>query len=196
MQNLKYSVPKKIVLIGASTGGPGEIQKILSSLNNLNNTTIIIAQHMAKGFLPSFTKNMQYTNSSLSISLAQDDTELSNEHIHVCNGITKLVKNNSKYFFVHKNSQQNEYNPDINSIFNSIVPFSDDFSILSIIMTGIGDDGVDGCKKLSEKNARCVTQTSESAVVDGMPSRAREKIANIEITDTQGIINIVKEFCE
>ncbi len=196
MYNFNNSVSKRLLLIGASTGGPGEIQKIISSIRHLNDTTIIIAQHMAKGFLPSYAKNLQENNRALNISLIEDKSELLINHVHICNGITELIKSNSKYFFISKNSENNEYNPDINSIFNSIVPYADDFSILCIIMTGIGNDGIDACKRLNEKNARCVTQTHESAVVDGMPSRARESIKNIKITDTNGIIRIVKEFCE
>jgi len=68
---LSFSVPKKVVLIGASTGGPGQIQKIIDSLPILSNTSIVIAQHMVDGFINSFTKRLQ-VNSDNSVKLIQN----------------------------------------------------------------------------------------------------------------------------
>ena len=59
MQNLKSAIPKRIVLIGASTGGPGQIQKIVTSLPVLNNCSVVIAQHMVNGFFESFSSILQ-----------------------------------------------------------------------------------------------------------------------------------------
>ncbi|WP_275935659.1 chemotaxis protein CheB, partial [Campylobacter concisus] len=38
---------QKLVLIGASTGGPGHIKKLLKDIN-LNGAMVVIAQHMNK----------------------------------------------------------------------------------------------------------------------------------------------------
>ncbi|MDD2449035.1 MAG: chemotaxis protein CheB, partial [Sulfurimonas sp.] len=56
--NMSYRVPKKIVLIAASTGGPGQIEKIIKALPKLNDTSIVIAQHMVVGFMDSFAKRL------------------------------------------------------------------------------------------------------------------------------------------
>ena len=50
---------EKVILIGASTGGPGQIEKIISNLPILKSTSIIIAQHMVEGFLDSLTSRLQ-----------------------------------------------------------------------------------------------------------------------------------------
>jgi len=67
--------------------------------------------------------------------------------------------------------------------------------VLSAILTGIGDDGVDGCKQLSIHDVRCLTETTQSAIVDGMPSRARERIERIEALEMEAIIETIREFC-
>ncbi len=54
---LNTFIPGKIILIGASTGGPGQIEKIIRSLEVLHDTTIIIAQHMSLEFIPSLQKD-------------------------------------------------------------------------------------------------------------------------------------------
>jgi len=195
MQNLKHLEPKKIVLIGASTGGPGQIQKIVNSLGKLQDTTVIIAQHMVDGFLDSFTSRVQ-NSSCNNVSLVKDNQACQKANIYICEGETKLFKSNLNLLFTQKKSSLNTYNPNINILFNSFVPFCKDIEILSVILTGIGDDGVEACKNLSINGARCITESEDSAIVDGMPNRARAIVPNIEVYDMEKIIKIISEFCE
>ena len=192
MNNL---VPKKIVLIGASTGGPGQIEKIVNALPSLHNTTILIAQHMALGFMSSFAKRLQDNNIN-SISVIQNNDYLENAKIYVCCGITSIRKNGSGYIFSQEKSPMHAFNPDINTLFHSFTPYSEDFDILSVILTGIGHDGVDACKTLSKNGSICITENENSAIVDGMPSRARKEVDNIKVLDILQIVDSVKEFCK
>ena len=191
--NLKHSIPKKLVLIGASTGGPGQIQKIVNALPLLHSTSIVIAQHMAVGFMPSFAKRLQ-ENHVNSISVAQDKEYLENGKIYVCCGITILSKNTSGYIFSQKKSPLNAFNPDINVLFHSFIPYIKDFDVLSIILTGIGHDGVDACKVLGQNGSLCITESENSAIVDGMPSRARKEVKDIQVLDINQIVDSIKEF--
>ena len=65
-----------------------------------------------------------------------------------------------------------------------------------MILTGIGDDGVSACKELSLNGASCITESQKSAIVDGMPSRARLFVPNIEVEDINTIVKTISEFCE
>jgi len=191
---LKSSIPKKIVLIGASTGGPGQIKKIIKALPNLHNTSIIVAQHMVEGFLDSFRNNLQDITHN-KILLANNKNQFKNATIYICEGETQLKQNASQLSFSQKVSQINSYNPNINLLFNSFIPLSKDIEILCIILTGIGDDGVDACRSLSTNGARCITESANSAIVDGMPSRARLLVSDIEIHAIDEIVNIINGFC-
>ncbi len=171
-----------------------QIQKIISSLPALNSTTIIIAQHMARGFIASFIKRLQ-EHSINPVKKAENTEILKSGHIYICIGHTQVVKKEKQYRVIQSPSPEHTYNPDINLIFKSFVPFVDDFNLLSVILTGIGEDGVQGCRLLSEGKARCITETSDSAVVDGMPSRARERVPNIEVLDMDAINRVIQEFC-
>ena len=188
------NMPKKIVLIGASTGGPGQIEKIISSLDVLDDTSIIIAQHMVRGFLESFVKRLQ-ENSKNNIYFVQNSMELLASNIYVCSGYTKLYEESNNLMFAISKSPENSYNPDINIIFNSYLPYAKNFTTLCVILTGIGEDGVEGCKNLSISGSRCMTESSTSAIVDGMPSSARKNISNIEVLEMEDIIINIKEFC-
>lgn len=192
--NLKHSIPRKIVLIGASTGGPGQIEKIVNALPVLHSTSIVIAQHMAVGFMQSFAKRLQ-ENHVNNISVARDKEYLENAKIYVCCGATAISKDSSGYIFSQKESPVNAFNPDINTLFNSFIPYSEDFDILSVILTGIGNDGVEACKALGQNGSSCITESESSAIVDGMPSRARKEVKDIKVLDIAQIVDSIKEFC-
>ncbi|MCK9473515.1 chemotaxis protein CheB [Sulfurimonas sp.] len=191
---MSATVPKKIVIIGASTGGPGQIEKIIRSLPILNNTTVIIAQHMSLEFIPSFAKRLQSLSTN-SIIMAKDNDAIESTKIYLCHGSTSVSMDKDRLLFSIEPSQNHKYNPDINTIFNSLAYYTKNIEILGVILTGIGDDGVEGCKQLSLRGAKTITQDSQSAIVDGMPSRARKEIEGIEIGDTLYIKNKIVEFC-
>ena len=187
-------LPKKLVLIGASTGGPGQIEKIVSSLALLHESAVVIAQHMSMDFIPSFTKRLK-EHSTNNIRMISDNMPLEAGEIYLCHGITSLKKDAYGLKFQVESSLQYKYNPDINAIFHAFVPFTKEMEILGVILTGIGDDGVEGCKQLSLNGARTITQNEKSAIVDGMPSRARKEICNIEVADTETIKEKIRSFC-
>lgn len=191
---MKHSALKKIVLIGASTGGPGQIEKIIRSLELLDNTTVIIAQHMAIDFIPSFVKRLQ-EHSINPIEMAMNKSLIKPANIYFCHGMTTIKKDSYGLNFSVESSQEYKYNPDINTVFNSFVQFAKDIDIFAVILTGIGDDGVEGCKQLAMAGARAITQNEESAIVDGMPSRARKEVPNIEISNIETIREKIKGFC-
>lgn len=188
---MKHSVPKKIVLIGASTGGPGQIQKIINSLPKLKDTTIVIAQHMIDGFMDSFANRFQNIK-HLRVSVVKDNQAFESNNIYICEGETQLINDS----FSKKEISLNSYNPNINILFNSFTLLAKDTKILCAILTGIGDDGVEGCKNLSFNGALCITESKKSAIVDGMPSRARLLVPNIKVHEIDKIVQIISEFCE
>ena len=192
MQHLEL---KRIVLIGASTGGPGQIQKIIKSLPVLQNTSLVIAQHMASGFMHSFSKTLQKISQNR-VSIASNEEIMQSRKIYICEDDIRIKEEKNEIFFVKKPMQNHSYNPDINTLFESFVPVCHRLHVMSVLLTGIGEDGVIGCKKLGVEGSRCLTETKESAIIDGMPSRAREFVPNIEIYPIENIVKIISEFCE
>ncbi|MCJ7821346.1 MAG: response regulator, partial [Bacteroidales bacterium] len=70
---LPGSVPqKKIIVIGASTGGPRAVSEVLSGLLRDISTAIIIVQHMNQEFIPSIVERLNY-GCSLNISIAKNN---------------------------------------------------------------------------------------------------------------------------
>lgn len=172
---------KKILLIGASTGGPSQIKEILASIKTLS-YTVIIAQHMGEDVLPFFIKDLQ---ESLSIKVVSTPlrTDFSEPSIIICSHTSRLEKKSSTYEMVN-NSIGQSYTPDINILFHSFVKFAHEFDLRVLIMTGIGSDGVEGAKVLKSKGAKIFAQNESSSPVYGMPKVAIES----------GIVDEIKSF--
>jgi len=190
LQHLKL---KKIVLVGASTGGPGQIKKIIQSLPILKNSSVIIAQHMADGFLESFVLELQKFTPN-HILLIEDNTLFEEGKVYLCKHNTTLNIQSLK--FKVKKLDDDSFNPNIDVLFLSMLEIMPRVEILCSILTGIGDDGVKSCKVLKNNGARCMTESKESAIIDGMPNRARELVPNIEVYDMKRVIDEISEFCK
>ena len=67
---------------------------------------------------------------------------------------------------------------------------------LCVILTGIGSDGVDGCNNISLNGGICLTESKKSAIVDGMPERARQTIDGIKVLDMDQIVDFIKEYVD
>ena len=150
---------------------------------------------MADGFIQSFISRLQ-KESHNPICLAQNMQSLEVGSIYVCEKSTALFINKALLQFDVHEGPSHSFNPDINLLFNSFVPLCTGIEILSVILTGIGDDGVQACTSLNEQGARCITETSKSAIIDGMPSRARELVPNVEAYDMETIVKKISEFCQ
>ena len=67
---------------------------------------------------------------------------------------------------------------------------------ISIILTGMGSDGAQGCLKIKKLGGYTITQNEESCVVYGMPKAAYEAGASMEVLPLEQIGKRIKELCE
>jgi len=172
---------KKILLLGASTGGPAQIKELLHSIKSLS-CTVIVIQHMREEVLPFFIKDLQ---ESLKIKVESTPlvTDFSTPSIIVCRE-TSVIRKKSIMYEISADSKDQQYTPDINKFFHSFTPYVQEFDTNVLIMTGIGNDGVSGAKALKEKGAKVYAQDEKSSPVYGMPKAAFES----------GIVDQVKTF--
>ena len=184
---------KKLILIGASTGGPAHIEKILCALDDLHETAIVIAQHMGADFLPSFVKRLG-EKSKQNILLAQDDTFIACNTIYITSNNCAFVATSQGLKFHVSKAENAHFNPDINHLFFSALPLIGRYKLLPILLTGIGDDGVNGCSALAEKGVQCIAESEKSAIVYGIPARAKERVQAVQIKDLNEIISLIHTF--
>lgn len=190
---MKSLEPNKLILIGASTGGPAHIEKIAAALPENYGAAIVVAQHMGSEFIPSFAGRLN-ERSKLEISQAHDGDTLRCGALYIVSEHAEIIQSGERLAFYIRPNPHAHFNPDINTLFLSAAHLVGRCEIVAFILTGIGDDGVDGCIRLEQEGARCIAESEKTAVVYGMPARAKERGANIHAKDLHEIIEIIKQF--
>lgn len=199
MPSLNHSPPRKqtqtqkLILIGSSTGGPGHLQKILTGLVVNFSASLVIAQHMGREYIPSFVNQLQ-SQTSLDVMAVEDGMFIESNKVYICSLITRLVSTKSGIKFQQSNSNTVLYNPDINQLFDSAALITRQTSVMGIILTGVGDDGAIGCKRLSEAGGYCIAEDESSAIVFGMPRQAKLLSDKIAVKNLGDIISSINRF--
>ena len=183
----------KIVLIGASTGGPGHLKKILAHIPTHYNGAIVIAQHMNATFIPSFISQFQ-TELRLPVHTVDHKISLQSSHIYICPQNCQLKRGDITSKIEPVDVGETPYNPSIDSLFLSSVECIKDAEILAVLLTGIGHDGANGLSELQKNGALCIAESEKSAIVYGMPKRAVEINPKIISKPLDDIVEIIKQF--
>ena len=168
----------KVIFIGASTGGPPAIQKILSALPPNLPAPIVIAQHMPKAFTGAFASRLN-TICGIRVKEASDGEQLQNSIAYVCPGDnqTKIIRSVEGIctFSISSNAiEKDQFAPCINTLFFSAAK-EFGHNAVGIILTGMGEDGARGLKNIKLMGGLTIAQDRGSCVVYGMPKAAIEQ---------------------
>ena len=163
---------KKIIGIGASTGGVNSLLQIFKELPN-NLPPIVITQHIPYRFSKSFAERLN-SNSQINVSQLEKTTILEQGCAYVAPGNMHLIVERQGNEYVGKLLdivKVSRHKPSVNIMFRSLNN-SAGSNTMAIIMTGMGDDGAIAIKDLFDNNAHTVAQNEESCIVFGMPQQA------------------------
>ncbi len=181
------------MLIGSSTGGPGHLQKIVQALPSSFSAAVVIAQHIADEFILSFVNQLKH-ESPIDVLPVKNLLRLKAGTIYVSSCETRIVSELNSLVFKQRIGGNVRYNPDINTLFTSAAKLAHSVNILGIILTGIGDDGAEGSRVLSENGGLCIAESESTAVVYGMPLQARLENEAIQIKNLHEIIQTIVQF--
>lgn len=162
------------IVLGSSTGGVDALTAILPQFPT-NSPPLVIAQHMPPMFTAAFAERMN-TRSRLNIHEAREGDELREGHAYICPGglHIKLVKLGKSIVINLVKNDSAPFIPSINILMESCLELTFEHKIIGIILTGMGDDGALGMRKLKENGAYTLAQDKDSSVVYGMPKKALE----------------------
>lgn len=194
----KYSVLKRslpdsyeisVIAIGISTGGPPVLLELLSHIPADLPVPILIVQHMPAFFTKSLASRLN-KNSQLEVKEAEDNERLVPGHVYIGKGGLQMMVNPRKRIIITDSQKKELYKPSINVLINSLARVYSR-NVLGLIMTGMGNDGFEGLKKISRLGAYIIAQNPDTCVVSGMTSKVIEgKIAN-EVASVEGIAKII-----
>jgi two-component system chemotaxis response regulator CheB len=166
---------KRIVALGTSTGGPQSLQRVIPLLPAELGVPVVIVQHMP----PSFTQSLAARLNSLSkleVLEAQGGETLKPNTVYIAKGGKQLTvkrAGSSASIVVSEEDPKLLHNPSVDIMVDSVAEaFGGD--ALGVIMTGMGNDGTRGLKKLKEKGGFIISQDEPSCIVYGMPRAVAE----------------------
>ena len=185
---------KQIIAIGASTGGVQVLEEIVTNLKP-NHPGIVITQHMPEGFTNSFAKRLNAITNSLIVEASDGEIICDNKIIIARGGIHMEVKeSNGVYKTILKDFPKvNQHKPSVNVLFNSIAQIKN-IQATAFILTGMGDDGATGIKKLKDLGIDTYGQNKQTCIVYGMPNIANQIGAIKEELSTFAIIKKINEL--
>lgn len=164
-----------IVAMGASTGGPAAFAAILRDLPVLDGCAVMIAQHLPAAFTASFAERLN-RESAWAVGEARDGDLVEPGQCYVAPGgkRTEILQSGMELrCAVRPPAPQDVYLPSIHALFASVARVRG-VRAVGVLLTGMGRDGVEGLRAIREAGGFTIAEAAETAVVDGMPRRARE----------------------
>jgi len=184
-----------LVAIGASTGGPVALQKVLVPLPANFPCPITVTQHMPGTFTGAFAARLNGL-CQLQVVEAEDGMTLKPGHVYIAPGGKQMIfegRPKAARLNVRATDARLQFSPSVDISFASASKvFGGD--ILALVLTGMGSDGTDGCKLIKAKGGKIWTQNEASCVVYGMPmSVAKAGLSEKEYSIDQFASALMKE---
>lgn len=158
------------VAIGVSTGGPPAVQKVLSVLPADFPAAILIAQHMPPAFTGPFAKRLDNV-CAISVKEAEDGEPLTPGTVYIAPGgkHLRIAQRGTKLnVVVSPDPADALYKPSANVLISSVAETLGRRA-LGVILTGMGNDGLEGIRALKGRGGRVLAQNDATCVVYGMP---------------------------
>jgi two-component system chemotaxis response regulator CheB len=160
----------KVLAIGVSTGGPVALGTILPDLPASFPLPILVVQHMPPLFTRLLAERLNAT-CKLPVEEAVQSGTVEPGKILIAPGDfhMKVASSGGRVrICLDQSPQQNFCRPAVDSLFMSIGEVFGG-SVLAVILTGMGQDGLRGAQILKAQGATILAQDEESSVVWGMP---------------------------
>ena len=163
---------EKVVAVGASTGGTEALRVFLEAMPR-DCPGIVIVQHMPEGFTAAFSKRLDSICQISVKEAANNDTVLPGHALIAPGNYHLLLKRSGARYYVEiKNGPLvSRHRPSVDVLFRSAARYAGRNAI-SVIMTGMGDDGAKGMLEMKEAGAYTIAQNEQSCIVFGMPHEA------------------------
>lgn len=179
-QNTIPILTKKVLAIGASTGGPRALEQVIPKLPADLPAAVLVVQHMPAGFTASLSKRID-SHSQLRVREAKEGDLVQEGEVLIAPGdyhmeIVQKKINGVKRGVVslNKNPRELGVRPSVNVLFRSIAQIYGS-SIVSVILTGMGADGAEGVEQIKKMGGRAIAEEQNSCVVYGMPKAIVER---------------------
>ncbi|MDG9922912.1 MULTISPECIES: chemotaxis protein CheB [unclassified Pseudomonas] len=179
----------QLVAISASAGGPLAVKALLQSLAPQQPWPLVLVQHIAPGFLPSF-RDWLATLTPIPIVIAERGQRLTSGALHLAPDGHHLGFAANRSVILDDAPPEEHVRPAANYLFRSVARHFGKQAI-GIQMSGMGRDGAQGLAEMCQAGALTLVQEPSTAVIDSMPKAAIGLQAARQVLSPEGIANLL-----
>lgn len=184
-----------LVAIGCSTGGPPALTHVFQSLPRLP-VPFVVAQHMPPTFTRLFAERVNKL-AAFEVKEASDGEMLEPGTVYVAPGgqqseVRRIAEGLQVRVFPA--GPNDLYAPSVDRLFRTASDACRE-RMVAVIMTGMGDDGAEAMRLVRGRGGRTIAESSESAIIFGMPAEAIKTGAVEEVVPLTQIPATLRRFC-
>jgi two-component system chemotaxis response regulator CheB len=160
----------EIVTIGTSTGGPNALAEVLPRIPKDFPVPIVLVQHMPPIFTRLLAERLA-SHSAIPVQEGVAGTILSAGCAWIAPGNFHMTVKRAglgSRLDLNQDAPENSCRPAVDVLFRSVAEVYG-ASVLGVVMTGMGSDGVIGAQRIRARGGEVIIQDEASAVVWGMP---------------------------
>jgi chemotaxis response regulator CheB len=169
----------RLVVLGASAGGPAALASVLTSLPKDFNAAIIIVQHVDPQFASGLAEWLKH-HSHLPVRLAEEGDRPQPGLVLVAAREEHLVFTSPTRLGYTRVPADYSYRPSVDVFLKSVDHYWKG-EVVAVLLTGMGRDGAEGLRILRESGHRTIAQDRQTSAVFGMPKAAADLKAAVEI---------------
>jgi len=169
-----YTGNYDLLVIGASTGGPQAVTRILKALPADFPIPVGVVLHLPAGFTSSFAQRLS-GECALPVTEGREGARLSRGHVAIAPGglHMKLERDSRDFWLKVSREPASLHRPSVDQLFGSAAEAAPG-RVLAVVLTGMGDDGLLGSRALHQGGSHVLVQNESSCVVYGMPRAVKE----------------------
>ena len=166
-----------LVLIGVSTGGPRTLEDILPKLPANFPWPVLVAQHMPANFTDTFARRMD-SLCALKVVEVATAMPLQAGHVYIGRGGTDITVT-ERLGVLHVAPRPETpavlWHPSVEVMVESAMKHLPPKQLVGVMLTGMGNDGAAVMARLHEAGGKTIAESSDTAVVFGMPAELIER---------------------
>lgn len=166
-------LPRRVVVIGASTGGPPALVEVFSRLPSDLPASVIVAQHMPERFTRTFADRLERLGGLRTAELEEREPLRAGRAL-VCPGgrcVELAQKGSAPVAQVVAPAADDRYVPSVDRLFKSAASTLGT-RVIGVILTGMGDDGTRGAEAIKKAGGTVIAESEDTAAIWGMPGAA------------------------
>jgi two-component system response regulator WspF len=187
-----------LVAVGASTGGPAALARLLAGLPAQFPAALVIIQHVDVQFAPGLASWLQ-TQTSLRVRVAPVGGRLEVGTVWLAGTNDHLILTPHHRLSYVAEPCDYPYRPSVDVFFQSLLQHGAKHwpgKVAGVLLTGMGHDGAAGLAALRQAGWYTIAQDQASSVVYGMPKAAAEMGAARHILPLEAIASTLVQFFE